>query len=99
MPGPLGNGGPPSGRRRPRRTIAAWSDVRELHLTSAAIQASAGLAEAEMRTLMKGHRMARVATAPVVYGMCRMWITLISETGIDCTLVRTRDEALEWLRR
>jgi hypothetical protein len=88
-----------AGIEGPRLTLADWSDVISMQVSSGAIRTSAGVTTDEIRNRLGGHRIALVAVTPVVFGMCRMWQTLISETGVDCTVVRTREEALAWLGR
>ena len=83
----------------PRRTIADWSGVTSMQLSTGAIRTSAGVTTDEMRIRLGGHRIVLVAVTPVVFGMCRMWQTLISDSGVDCTVVGTREEALAWLER
>jgi hypothetical protein len=83
----------------PRRTIADWSAVTSMELSSAAIRTSAGVTTDEMRIREGEHRIALVAATPVVFGMSRMWQTLISDSGVECTVVSTREEALAWLER
>ncbi len=83
----------------PRLSIADWSGVTTMQLSTTAIRTSAGVTTDDMRNREGGHRIALVAVAPVVFGMCRMWQTLISESGVECTVVGTREEALAWLRR
>ena len=87
------------GQAGPRRSLAVWSAVTGVQLTSAAIHATAGAATVETQNREGVNRIALVAVAPVVYGMCRMWQTLISESGVECEVFRTRGEALAWLER
>ena len=86
-----------AGQVGPRRSLADWSGVTGVQLTSAAIHTTAGVATEQMQGREDVHRIALVAVAPVVYGMCRMWQTLISESGVECDVFRTREEALAWL--
>ena len=85
--------------KSPRRSLADWSGVTTLLLTGGAVRASAGLIGDGPRLRGGDHRIVLVATTPAVFGMCRMWQTLMSESGIECAVMRSREEALAWLRR
>lgn len=85
-------------RPRPsRRTLADWTDVTELVLSSEAIRASVRMTGEFVRLLPGDHRVALVARAPAVFGMCRMWQTLIEQVGVEALVFEDRDEALAWL--
>ena len=83
----------------PRRSIADWGGVTSMRISTDAIRTSAGVTTDEMRNRGGGHRIALVAGTPVVFGMCRMWQALTSESGVECTVAHTREEALAWLER
>lgn len=80
-----------------RRSLADWSEVTELVLSTEAIRNSVQMTGEIVRQLPGEHRVALVAHAPAVFGMCRMWQTLIEQVGVDACVFSDRAEALRWL--
>lgn len=80
-----------------RRALADWSEVTELVLSSQAIRASVQMTGELVRQLPGDHRVALVARAPAVFGMCRMWQTLIEQVGVEACVFSDRAEAVRWL--
>jgi hypothetical protein len=81
----------------PRRTLGDWTGVTAMQLTARGIQSSVEISGQEAHRVVTRHRIALVATSPAVYGMCRMWQTMMSESGVECVVLASREEALAWL--
>lgn len=74
------------------------SGVTDIQITTAAVRESVRRTTVFLRNAPTGHhRMAIVAGAPAVYGMCRMWQILIEESGLESAVFDNITQAQEWL--
>jgi hypothetical protein len=84
--------------RRYRYSLSDYSAVAGVELPTSAIEQMLPLCRTAA-SVNPDALVAIVADRDVAYGLSRMWEILMTETGWEIAVFRSRDEAEEWIRR
>lgn len=84
--------------KRYRYAISDCTNVTEYKVTPEGLKKNAEISY-EISEKLPALLLVVITPSDLMYGMGRMWETYIDDTGWETTMVRTRQEANEWIEK